>query len=986
MVTSGEKNSLIQSASNLQNQSDDSGNTFDNFATGHKEQFFISQQLPNSNPSKPEKKHSKRFDPRGQIRRSNPVGDNVGFFTKKESEGQEIMESNSSQRSRDNIWVSDYETNKTQKQEFGMKHSRMSKPARIGLYKGKKFISRDNIDDTLISNQSNNDPPKNNNMRRSVQHRMRHSNTSSMNFGFKSSKKTQNVPKAKNLDRNHQKNSGSQKDVFEALSNYSEMTSNFQERIKGKLKTRQRRQSKSRGISRENRLSRRRNMVSPSPSKSIKLTFKPRGHSRMGSIQSLSKSINPGKQETNEKKSSVSMMVATDAQKPKKIGERSRTNNSIFGDFMESEKKGEVKRKTLLAKNVNVIKKNQKKPEGEETRAKSPSFEKESVEKKQNKVKTPKKIHEDQRVMELEQKIKKLEQEKKEVQEMCDFYKNQDSEDDDSTTSKVELLEGEMEELKAELMKVKEELGKEKELNSKLLNNKSEWMKKKEEIEEHYKRQLQEARAKHLDIENELKREINQLDEMVKKLKREALEDSLLGESGHFNELTLEQQVQRLKIKNKVLQKEKEFLIKEKKRLSKNMTELEEKSNQSDALKSMKSTSQWEQQINDLTLKLSEMKRECQEFKVKEQQFGEKEQELISKLESLQLDTDDKTLKIEELNRKIQDFELRLAEEAEAQEGRTEKKEQAEQKRIELLKNQIGTLEEDLGKQREIFRAQLKEKDGKLEESGNLIEEQKGVIEGVKKDKEVLQNLVNKLTGEKNDINKKLESAQEQVFELKGEIKKNQEDIENLKKDNSFQKDHVESLVIEIENKNKTIKNLEIELNQTKDSLKTKSKEMEELQLRNKNLENTNNENSEKLEKVSEELTTIKNKKKEEDDELEDQREMLQYENDKLKKNAKMMELKIASLKSNERALIKTQQLLEKNSQSLEKKAKRGEELEKERTQVLDDLERARASKKLLEKDVQKSMMKIGKTLELLNSLKLSSKQKDMLMNVLVSG
>ena len=126
--------------------------------------------------------------------------------------------------------------------------------------------SKQDIDDTLISRDSQGHGGFKGGLRRSVQNKVREKKGYQINFGAKSHKKNYSNIQANKLERELRKIGDSKRDALDTLSNYSSMTSDVQKRIKKKLNDETRKRKRvSRGVSRENRLSLRKSMISRSP-------------------------------------------------------------------------------------------------------------------------------------------------------------------------------------------------------------------------------------------------------------------------------------------------------------------------------------------------------------------------------------------------------------------------------------------------------------------------------------------------------------------------------------------------------------------------------------------------------------------------------------------------------------------------------------------------------------------------------------------------
>ena len=949
-----------------------------------------------------------------------PNEDKKGFFIRKEGKVSGMDESLPiSPPSPDHTQMNKYNTNKTQKKEFGKCDNFFNNT--VGMRASytpqiSRMISRENQDLPRQTAGPTFGENKSNRMRRSVQQKVRKNLGSSVNIGFKSSSKNIEFDSPNHLEKNLQKIQKSRQKALDSLSHHSSRTSDIQQRMRQKFRTnKQRRASKSRGLSRENRLSRRKSIMTRSPKSNIKLNFKPRAHSRVGSINSLSNSIRatlPGKVATA--KNSQSMMVEGTAKNRLGQNDKSRTNTSIFGDFMDgqkenktSERSRENKRGTILSRNVDVIKRQSIPPTSTDP-IQSPPNESTTVE---TQVKSEPKVCRVQNnlaVVELEQKVKKLEQEKKEAQEMVEFYKIQNSEGEESTSSQVELLEGELEEMRYEIEQLKVELKEEKELNSKLINNKAELMKKKEEMKQQFEEIIEKKRISFEETEEQWKKQLNQLEEELNKLRRKHEAEEFVHDKPNWDEMTPADQIRKLKAKVRVLQKEKEFLIQEKKRLSKEMLHLEEFSsgsiqkeeegkkrnelelelrNMENKLKKIEEKSMFkDNKLEELRSKVSSIESENLKMQTKIQRQEEEFQKDLSreefKFKEKELEVQGLLLQIEDLKNQKANKENKVKIEM----GEKLEKEDAFQNRINLLKNQIGHLEEEGKIEKSQYEQKLDEKAIEIKEISLENSELVKRISILKKEKEELEGSCNEKKKKTELIIKSIEKIENQKSTLLEKLSKKQEIVEKLQ----LEINDYKSKLKETESTINDLKSINSEqLNKIKEIREQLDKDQNELLARTQKIKDLHEDLRDKesrLESVEKELAELKSKLKAESEELEDQTELLQYENDKLKKNSKMMELKIASLKSTEKALTKNQQMMEKTIQSLEKKTEHTESLEKEREEMKTNLDRLKDSKKLLEKDVQKSMMKIGKALELLNSLKLNSKQKDNLMNVLVSG
>jgi hypothetical protein len=960
------------STEQIENTSDDSGNTFDKFGITKTEHLFMGERSPIERASQ-----------------GISFRDQNGYFAKKNIPRANGHFGKKFPLSSEQNHLSLYDTNKTEKQFMGEQKSLYQNHLHSNPNIDKRIISKEDINNTLISTDSmqRGSQKKNNIMRRSVQNKIRQKKGYDINFSLRKKKQPPRVP-MRQLEKDLGKISSSKRDALEELSNYSSRTTDIQKKIKANTKRqRQRNTRKSRGVSNGNRLNLRKSMVSRSPKGNIKIQYRP--VKRGSSTNSMTRVFRTNPVKVNVPKNSNSMMIDIQKRDSSSIIQSKLSNKvekvpkhtSIFGDFIDDKKsqKVELSRKGL-SKKVSII--------GKGTQNQPEKILKDSS-------------HPDSKVEELERKIKKLEQEKKEVQEMCDFYKIQEKDGE-----KVKLLEEEIEKLKKDIVQLKETISMIQSEKGELRIRINELTTELRDKEEYYQKESRKKKKEHEEVENELKRELNSLDETLKKLKKKMNEEWWNEDLNNLEDLPEEQQIKKMKMKIRVLEKEKEFLIKEKKRLVKSQTPSQEVS-----MKSVRIDEdlkiEYKEKIQNLESIVEQLKKENNDQEQLKNDWEKEKEELAKKIQNImnekeflnrdwrsklgkeQFRIKEMEIENEELKTKIGKLKNTIEDQQEVE--KLEEKEELNReevfmKRVQLLKDQIKSNENDHFKEVEVLQKRLKEKDLELISKEEKEDISKKELVNLKKDKEMLQKKIIRLESEieilkesKQQNNHKFQEAQENVggLQMKVELLESELKTKNESLDR-FQKE-VDNERIKSEDYQNKIKQLdeEIEIGKKENSkLKDKLKESE-MKCNTLKTEST---------QISKELEVLKEKIQMESENLEDKTEVLQYENDKLKKNLKMMELKISTLKSSEKSLSKKNQIVEKQLKSLENKAHQADLLEKEQIILKNNLKKSEETYKILQKSYQKSMMKIGNAMNLLNTLKLKPKQQDKLMNVLVNG
>lgn len=112
--------------------------------------------------------------------------------------------------------------------------------------------------------------------------------------------------------------------------------------------------------------------------------------------------------------------------------------------------------------------------------------------------------------------------------------------------------------------------------------------------------------------------------------------------------------------------------------------------------------------------------------------------------------------------------------------------------------------------------------------------------------------------------------------------------------------------------------------------------------------------------------------------------EVLRYENDKMRKNNKLLEMKVAEMKSLKSKAEKSGERRQKEVWELKQKVKEMEDLKTKMEALNKDYNIMKRTKELIEKDLSRSMLKIGNALQLVNTVKLKNRERDKLMNALV--
>ena len=261
---------------------------------------------------------------------------------------------------------------------------------------------------------------------------------------------------------------------------------------------------------------------------------------------------------------------------------------------------------------------------------------------------------------------------------------------------------------------------------------------------------------------------------------------------------------------------------------------------------------------------------------------------------------------------------------------------------------------------------------------------------------------------------KEIDLYKQRELELKAEIDILKGDSKSsMKKDNRYEM-HIESLKQSLKQreeillmKEKRIKNLELE--QIRGTRRIEQEELARMKAEEKVLEYENKlqREQEKIKDLdkkstkykyqeSEQINKLQKKIRELEEELNkkneitvtakksDELEFANYENEKLKKNNRILELKVAEMKSLRSKAEKESLQRMKEINEIKFKSKKSEEIKTELEVLKKDFFKVNRTREIIEKDLSRAMLKIGNALQVVNSVKLSNKERDKLMNALV--
>lgn len=361
--------------------------------------------------------------------------------------------------------------------------------------------------------------------------------------------------------------------------------------------------------------------------------------------------------------------------------------------------------------------------------------------------------------------------------------------------------------------------------------------------------------------------------------------------------------------------------------------------------------------------------------------------DLSGEFQKIKDEMEEKKEKIEKLNKDKKDYEK----EKEVLIQNMDKGKQEDYTEKENLLKQIKKLEQTIenknaeiitqSESHELALEKEKEKVLTLEAKNSVIEKELNAQGN--KDEEDVRTMA-ELHLEIETLKKKLEHMTEQYNEEKA---KNKTIVEGSKSNKTEQEKEkllrlkAEEQLLESQEK---FEKLEKEKKEFEEEVEKERKQVNDTMVKLKDQIQNLNEKLEnwKKESISQQENNI-NKSL-----LNEELEVLKYENEKLKKNNKIMEMKVKDFKSTKNAAEKKLQLKDREIKDIQNKLneieKFKEQSNSEMGKVQKDFDNMRKAKESIEKDLSRSMMKIGNTLQILNNVKLKSKDRNLIMNALV--
>lgn len=218
-----------------------------------------------------------------------------------------------------------------------------------------------------------------------------------------------------------------------------------------------------------------------------------------------------------------------------------------------------------------------------------------------------------------------------------------------------------------------------------------------------------------------------------------------------------------------------------------------------------------------------------------------------------------------------------------------------------------------------------------------------------------------------------------------------------------LQKDHTAQLEAQLRNAHKTAETERLTRLEAEEKLLAIQEDCESLRVKLEKLRNeADTERSEAVEtmgRLKQQIVGLTEKleewkqqwqaqKEQDSGAAQEELEVLRYENDKMRKNNKLLELKLKEVKAAHTAAENTahkrdKELHKAKSQAQEREAKGRAQFE-ELQALRREFENLRKAKQSIEKDLSRSMTKIGNSLQIINGIKLKSKDKNLLMNALI--